>query len=95
MQTETMTCRKCNEIKPLALMRKKGQGKYEHTCNACSAAHKRELRNKVAAFTKAVALEEAKVVKYEPKYTVTTYVPQTVWVRNGGLKHIKSVGFPC
>ena len=95
MLTETMLCKKCNETKPLALMRKKGKGAYEHTCNVCATARKRDLRAKASAFSQAVALEPPKVVSYAPKYVVTPYVPQTIWVRNGGLKHIKSVGFPC
>ena len=87
---QVKTCRICNETKSLTFICKGGGGTYRNLCKECSNKIKRDERKRVSDVINA----DIKTV-YIPKHTVTPYVPQTVWVRNNGLKHIPSRGFSC
>jgi len=88
---ELKHCNKCGLDKTLDLMRKEGGGKYKPVCKMCDNVRKQAARDK----QKLVNQKLSKVEVYVPKFVVTKYVPETVYVRNEGLKHIPSRGFAC
>ena len=91
MLNELKHCNKCNEDKKIEMFSKTG-GKYTTICKGCENKRKQAGRSKKAEVNQKI--EEVLQV-YVPKYVVKKYVPETVYVRNEGLKHIQSHGLFC
>ena len=84
-------CNKCDEDKTIESFSKTG-GKYTTICKLCENKRKQAGRAKRAEVNQKI--EEVLQV-YVPKYVVKKYVPDVVYVRNEGMKHIPSRGLLC